>query len=259
MDLSEWPGGPWLIALRGSADPHSDYALGTRDYEWHQHVRGQLFCVEAGMLQVRTSQGAWLMPPRRAGWMPPNVPHQVRVSGALSGWSLLLAPEACKLLPGAPCVIGISETLRVLVNRAEAWDPCGPLTAQRERIAHVILDEIASAPHESLHLPMPQDGRLERVARAILDEPGSLRTLEDWAAVGTMSPRTLRRLMREETGLSFGQWRQQAQLSYALERLAQGESINQVSDALNYASPSNFIAMFRRAFGQSPARYFSTR
>ena len=34
--------------------------------------------------------------------------------------------------------------------------------------------------------------------------------LEDWARWGAVSPRTLRRLMAVETGMSFGRWRQQA-------------------------------------------------
>lgn len=257
MDLSEWLEGPWLIALRGSDATDSEYALGNREYEWHQHARGQLFCVESGMIQVRTDQGSWLFPPRRAGWMPPGVSHKVQVSGALTGWSLLVAPPACQPLPAAPCVIAISEVLRVLVSRAETWDPGASLSPEQDRIAQVILDEISRAPHESLHFPMPRDARLLRVARALLEEPGSARTLEDWAAVGAMSARTLRRLIQAETGLSFAQWRQQAQLAYALERLARGEAVNQVSDALGYAAPSNFIAMFRRAFGDSPAHYFS--
>jgi AraC-like DNA-binding protein len=61
-----------------------------------------------------------------------------------------------------------------------------------------------------------------------------------------------------ETGLSFAQWRQQARLSYALAKLAEGETVLQIAETLGYASPSNFIAMFRKAFGDSPARYFST-
>jgi AraC-like DNA-binding protein len=30
-----------------------------------------------------------------------------------------------------------------------------------------------------------------------------------------------------------------------------------VADALGYAHPSAFVAMFRRNFGQSPGRYFA--
>jgi len=71
-----------------------------------------------------------------------------------------------------------------------------------------------------------------------------------------MSVRTLSRQFQEETGISIGQWRQQAQLLHALERLAAGEAVAVVADALGYATPSNFIAMFRCYFGQSPGRYF---
>ncbi|EOE7096416.1 helix-turn-helix domain-containing protein [Serratia marcescens] len=41
-----------------------------------------------------------------------------------------------------------------------------------------------------------------------------------------------------------------------LERL-RGETVLQIAETLGYASPSNFIAMFRKAFGDPPARYFS--
>ena len=64
-------GGPALIALRGGDDPDSPYRLGSREYDWHSHVRGQLFCVESGLVHVRTSHGSWLLPPR-AGWIPPG-------------------------------------------------------------------------------------------------------------------------------------------------------------------------------------------
>ncbi|WP_343735153.1 helix-turn-helix domain-containing protein [Acidovorax sp.] len=74
-----------------------------------------------------------------------------------------------------------------------------------------------------------------------------------------MSPRTLSRLCQAELGSSFAQWRQQAGLVYALEALARGATVSQVADTLGYATPSNFIAMFRRVFGTSPARYFAQR
>ena len=102
--------------------------------------------------------------------------------------------------------------------------------------------------------PIAPFGPLRSVQRS-----GSTRTLDQWAAFGAMSPRTLRRLIRAETGLSFARWRQQAQLAHGLEMLARGASVTEVSDALGYASPSNFIAMFRKALGDSPAHYFSNR
>ena len=79
---------------------------------------------------------------------------------------------------------------------------------------------------------------------------------------GRRPPRDLRPVGVEPHqggGRSDRQPRQQAGLVHALECLARGEPVAQVSDALGYATPSNFIAMFRRTFGESPARYFAAR
>ncbi|MCM3509159.1 hypothetical protein M3678_12840, partial [Staphylococcus capitis] len=127
------------------------------------------------------------------------MPHKVRVSGAPGGWVLLAAPPFCAGLPDEPCVIGISAVLRSLAHRAIEWDKHAPLAPEHARMAAVIHDEIRRTPREALHVPMPADPRLARVARALLDDPGSRRTLDAWAAFGAMSPRTLRRLMSAET------------------------------------------------------------
>lgn len=55
----------WLIALGGRDAAGREYRLGTREYGWHQHVRGQLLCVESGLLHVRTAHGDWVLPPQR--------------------------------------------------------------------------------------------------------------------------------------------------------------------------------------------------
>lgn len=255
-DHSERVDGPSLIVLAGDASPTNEYRLGTRDYDWHSHRRGQLLCVETGLIHVWTERGAWVLPPHRAGWIPPGESHRVKVSGALSGWTALVAPDACADLPAEPCVIGVGDVLRVLAQRAATWSKDDGLSSMQERIARVIFDEIVRAPLESLHLPMPSDSRLLRVAQAILDEPGRACTLDMWAAIATMSPRSLRRAMREETGLGFAQWREQARLLRAMDMLAHDEPVARVADAMGYASPSNFIAMFRKALGVTPGQVF---
>ncbi|HLO95985.1 MAG TPA: helix-turn-helix transcriptional regulator [Burkholderiaceae bacterium] len=258
-DPSERADGPPLIALWGEDDAGTDYRLGTREIDWHSHLRGQVFCVENGLVHVRTPHGSWLLPPHRAGWIPPGVAHKVTISGAMSGWSVVITPELCQALPAAPCVIGISELMRALVGRAVSWTHQERLDPPQERMLAVLLDEMRQAPHEPLHLPMPEDRRLLRIANAILEQPEDKRTMEDWARWAGLSPSTLGRLFMAETQVSFAQWRQQARLTHALERLARGDSVAQVADALGYATPSNFIAMFRRSFGDSPARYFAQR
>ncbi|MEE8274655.1 MAG: helix-turn-helix domain-containing protein, partial [Alphaproteobacteria bacterium] len=48
-----------------------------------------------------------------------------------------------------------------------------------------------------------------------------------------------------------------ARLLAALTRLATGEPVTTVALDLGYDSPSAFIAMFRKALGETPGRYFS--
>ena len=240
---------------RRSGQPHR---LGSREYDWHSHVRGQLFCVESGLVHVRTSHGSWLPPPQRAGWIPPGSAIGP-ASAARPAAGASSSRRRLRGAAGAALVIGISELMQALVRRAVTWTDRRELAPPEARIADVLLDEIQRAPREPLHLPMPSDPRLARIARAVYERPDDPRSLEDWARWGAVSPRTLRRLMAAETGMSFGRWRQQAGLIHALERLAQGEAVATVADALGYASPSGFIAMFRRAFGASPGRYFEQR
>ena len=104
---------------------------------------------------------------------------------------------------------------------------------------------------------MPLDRRLLRIAQAVLEQPQDNRSLEDWATWAGLSARSLSRLFRAETALSFAQWRQQARLSRGLEQLAEGTAVATVADALGYDSVSAFVAMFRRNLGQPPARYFA--
>jgi len=69
------------------------------------------------------------------------------------------------------------------------------------------------------------------------------------------SARTLQRIFRAETGMTFGTWRQQLRLGHALQALGAGSSVTSVALDAGYASVSAFISAFRHTYGQPPARY----
>ncbi|MBB3226696.1 AraC-like DNA-binding protein [Luteibacter sp. Sphag1AF] len=244
--------GPPLVAYK------AERSIPLAESDWHSHVRGQFFYVEEGLFITQTAKGSWLLPPHRAGWLPPGEMHTVSIAGPSSGWGVFIAPDAAQCLPNYACVVGVNDLLRSLVTRATSWTFDEELSAEQERIMAVLLDEIRRAPVESLHLPMPVDRRLRRVAMAMLERPDDNRGMEEWATWAGMSLRTMSRLFRQETQCSMAQWRQQARLTRALERLATGEAVASVADALGYATPSAFVAMFRKAFGESPGRYLKT-
>ncbi|NMC48764.1 MAG: helix-turn-helix transcriptional regulator [Desulfovibrio sp.] len=57
--------------------------------------------------------------------------------------------------------------------------------------------------------------------------------------------------------MTFRIWRRQARLLAALRKLAAGEPVTAVALDLGYESQSAFIAMFKRALGVTPGRYFA--
>ncbi|MFT4064732.1 AraC family transcriptional regulator [Paraburkholderia sp.] len=257
VDSSERTDGPALLAFWGSDEPGSEFRLGTREYDWHRHARGQLFCIDQGFVRLQTVRGSWMLPPQRAGWIPPGVEHKASVSGALSGWGVMLRPDVICELPTQPCVMGVSELLRALVRRVAGWRVMDTLRAEQTRIVAVLLDEIRLSREEKLYLPIPAERRLLALANHLIAHPEESRGFDELAGSFGLSGRTARRYFVAQTGMSFSRWRQLARLTLALERLAAGEGVAQVADALGYATPSNFIAMFRKAFGESPGRYFS--
>jgi AraC-like DNA-binding protein/mannose-6-phosphate isomerase-like protein (cupin superfamily) len=258
-ELIERIDGPALIAYWLGDEAASEYGEGSRTYDWHHHLRGQFFCIESGMVQVHTKRGSWLLPPHRAGWMPPGEPHTVTISGGMTGWGVFITPDIEHGLPDHPCVIGVSELTRALIRRASSWTWEERLNDEQERLMAVLLDEMRRAPPEPLYLPMPVDRRLMRIAQAVMEQPHDNRSLDEWAVWAGLSVRSLSRLFRAETALSFAQWRQQARLTRGLEQLAEGKPVAAVADALGYDSVSAFVAMFRRNFGHPPARYFAHR
>lgn len=247
--------GPGLIAFMVDELPPD------QETSWHSHLRGQFMYVESGLVSVRTRLGLWTLTPHRVGWMPPGEEHTATVIQPTRGWGVFVAPQAARGMPTEPSVLGANQLMRALVHRAAAWAESDELDDEQQRIMEVLMDEMRGAriADYPLHLPMPVDRRLLRIARHLLVQPHNTRSLEAWASWAGLSARSLSRLFRSETGCSFAQWRQQARLSRALERLAVGEPVAEVADALGYGSVSAFVAMFRRHFGQPPARYFAQR
>ncbi|HEX2891148.1 helix-turn-helix transcriptional regulator [Vineibacter terrae] len=223
----------------------------------HSHKRAQLIFAARGVMTIATGHGAWVVPPQRALWMPAGMVHEIRMAGAVSMRTLYVDPRARGgRLPATIRVIAVSALLRELVLRACALPVLYDEAASGGHVMALILEEIAALPSLALDLPMPRDARLQAMCRRLRADPGDARTLDDWAREAGASARTLARLFQRETTLSFADWRQQARLLAAMARLAEGQAITRIALDLGYESPSAFAAMFKRALGTPPSRYF---
>jgi len=94
------------------------------------------------------------------------------------------------------------------------------------------------------------------VAEALSKNPADGRKLDELCKNTGLTERTAARLFVKETGLTFGKWRQQLRLLAALERLGAGESVTSAALEVGYADVSSFIAVFKAALGETPAKYF---
>ena len=222
-----------------------------------RHARGQLVYAVSGVMTVTTPHGTWVVPPQRAVWVPPGTDHQSRMSGDVRMRTLYLRADASRILPRRCCVVNVPPLLRELILAATEMPIAYDERGRDGRVMRLILDELCGASDLPLHLPRPADRRLARVCDALLRAPADTRPLAAWADTAGASARTLARRFRQETGMSFATWRQQARLLESLRRLAAGEPVTKVALDCGYASASAFGAMFRRSLGVPPAAYFA--
>lgn len=220
----------------------------------HAHPEGQLLGASRGLITVETETARRVVPATHALWVPGHHAHGLQSHGPFHGWSVYVAESAAALLPRRVVSLRMSGLLREAAARAAHWRDEN-WTPARERLALVILDEIAAAPDDPIGLPTPADSRLLRIADALLRNPADARRLEQWAAWAGVSPRTLSRRFAAETGLAFADWRRRARLLRALELLAEGLSVTAVAFDVGYETVSAFIEAFRGAFGVTPSRY----
>jgi len=230
------------------------------ELDFHRHAKGQIILVQRGALSCEVESGLWIVPPRSAIWVPGGALHALKLgTGALEGYNAFISPEASQGLPGTCCTVSVTPLLREVLTRAVhlplLYDENGPTN----RLIGVLLDELANAKVEHLHLPIPTDPRLRRIANTMMDAPADRGTLEIWAKRAGMSERSLERLVRSETGMSFGRWRQQIMIVLAVKWMAGGASIQDVASDLGYQSMPSFVTMFRKALGASPGRYMAER
>ncbi|MBF8740960.1 AraC family transcriptional regulator [Pseudomonas guariconensis] len=246
------------IALHDvDATPRAVLAIGT-DYPpgtllpAHSHRRAQFLYGMSGLMDVHTDDGAWVVPPYNGVWIPPGKRHQVRMRG-VSTRSLYIEPaavpragEQCEALLVSPL---LHELLLASAEVPALYDAQG----RDGLLMALMLAELECARPLPLFAPIPEEPRLAQLCQAFLAEPDVRVGAQAWASQLNWSLRTFTRRFRQLTGLSFGQWRQQACLMAAVTRLAAGASVTRVALDLGYESPSAFSSMYRRMMGEAPS------
>lgn len=203
---------------------------------------------------LSTREGKWVLLPTRALWVPAHTRHSIRMRGPVRMRTLFLDDTAN--IPMASCAaVSVSPLLRELIVGMLQEPPRYAPASRGAQMAALIASELRVCQSLQLSLPWPKDQGLRKACDAMQRNPTLAGDMEYWASRLSVSSRTLARLFRSETGMSFGEWRAQLLLLEAQVRLAQGQSSSRVAKALGYASHAAFCAMFRKATGFTPMEH----
>jgi AraC-like DNA-binding protein len=224
----------------------------------HFHDRDQLVFATCGVMTVTTNDGAWVVPAHRAVWIPAKTEHTITMSGLVAMRTLYLKPRLAESLPRTCCVVNISDLLKELILHACKSGSLGRRVSWQSHLIDVILDQLRAINVAPLQLTLPEDPRAMRVAEVLMADPADPRRLTQIARVSGASHRTIERLFVDETGMTFGKWRQQLRLMHAMRLLGGGAKVTRAALDAGYGTPSAFIATFRKALGATPARYFNS-
>lgn len=211
----------------------------------HSHPRTQLLYATSGLMLATTRDGSWAVPAGHALLIPPQLVHDVTMHGQVSmltaylSVSAFAAPSQCRVLPISPL---LDVLLMALAGEPVLYDENG----RGGHLAALVLDEIRRAPATPFVLPLPEEPRLRRLCRELIENPGLRYDLDIWADRIGVSRRTLTRHFRLETGLSFGEWRRRVRMVDTMVRKAHGEGLHRIAPELGYSSVRAFQAMIRR-------------
>jgi AraC-like DNA-binding protein/mannose-6-phosphate isomerase-like protein (cupin superfamily) len=246
-------------------DPKAGVLMATLSYDYppdysvpeHAHGSNQVIHAIRGVMEVWSGDSSWLIPPHFAIWIPAGTPHRIRMRGAVSMRTLYLRRSISLRLPRRCMVLQVSPLLRELVVEAVRIGELRRRNALHQALRGLIVSELERATPISSFVTLPKDRRALAVAEAVMANRDGAASLPVLCRAAGASVRTVERVFRRETGLSFESWRKQFRLMKAIELLVAGGSVKEVAFAIGYRQPSAFVELFRRTMGTTPKAWVS--
>jgi AraC-like DNA-binding protein len=228
-----------------------DYPAGYRVPE-HAHVSNQLIYATHGVMEISARQSLWITPPNFAIWIPARMPHQIRMSGAVSMRTLYMRTSLSSGLPDDCVVLHVTPLLRELVVEAVRTGNLRSRNALHCALRDLLLAQLRNARSIPSSAALPRDPRAVAVAQALVSNLAESKSLALVCAKIGVSVRTIERIYLKETGTGFETWRRQVRLMKGLELLSAGCSVKETAYAVGYRQPSAFVEMFRQTLGTTP-------
>ena len=234
-----------------------EYAQLSCEIPLHTHPKGQLILALHGYVTCEVATKMWMVPTSYSAiWIPANVEHSNRASDNAHLCHLFIDANL-QGMPSTACTLTISPLIKELMLSLASNQQNYSLTGKTARLAQVLFDQLVDMPIQPLDFVLSKNSVIKNMSNQLISQPYSRKTLPQWAQQFALTERTLARLIKKETGMTFGKWRTQLHIIIALQALSNQQSVQQVSELLGYESVSAFITMFKKIMKKSPMRYMS--
>jgi AraC-like DNA-binding protein len=220
----------------------------------HAHPEPMLTWSSTATLMGTVAGRDWVIPPGYGFWVPGGIEHAGAVLHAGEMVTVTFAANGCPISWTEPTCFAVGSLLGEIITHLHH---IAPGDRSRPAAEALMFELLTPLPAHHLHVTMPADARARAIAEQLIAHPADQRELTAWADHAHASVRTLSRLFRAETGLSFATWRTHVRIRAAIPMLANGTSVNATARAVGYRKPSAFIAAFRRTTGQTPGTYLA--
>ena len=152
-------------------------------------------------------------------------------------------------------MIQVSPLLRMLIIEAVKFPDEYDWRDAQGRQFRLIRDLIGTSAKIDTQLPYPRSEKLLYISRQLQSHPDNNQNLEAWGRAVGASSRTLSRVFKKETGLTFSEWRIRLKLQIAVRQLHEGQAITNIALNLGYETASAFTFMFRNKLGKTPSQF----
>lgn len=231
-----------------------DTAQGSKEYPLHTHPKGQLILALDGYVTCEAASKMWMVPTHCAIWVPANTCHSNRASDN-ANLCFVFIDANLKGMPTHTCTLAITPLVKSLILKLASENQAYCEGDKTARLAQVLFDLLIEMPAQPLDFALSKHAVIQTMSRELIEQPNNRKTLAQWAVQFALTERTLARLIKRQTGMTFGKWRTQLHIITALQALSDGQSVQQVSELLGYESVSAFITMFKKVMGKSPTKY----
>lgn len=221
----------------------------------YQHQQAQCIYVHSGVLAIVGENGRYFIPPQQAIIIPAEYPHEIIAKSAVELTILYFSIEQKISEADKPNILETSSFIRALFDESTQIKGTYLWKSSEGRLLRLIRDKLIDAASLDIFLPYPSDERLTNITERILKHPSLKSDLVSWGKFVSASPRTLSRVFKKETGITYSEWRQRLNIQIAIKHLSLGDNISEIASLLGYESSSAFIYMFKKQMGVSPNQF----